>query len=286
MSDPTQPQPQPQPRRSNAVAITTGVVGGVLLLGAIGTAAVAGMLSLNRGSSEAQTIEVDTAGVARLEIESSAARFRMECSGDAASPGGTAAVLETSRGGQLWSMEVDGGTLRVESKGSWWDRFGWGGIGQLQTVTLTVPWQLACDERSPLNIDIGVGAGSFDGAGAFDELDIDLGAGEVEVRGSAATVNAEVSAGSADLDLTGVRIAELSVSAGSLEARLAEQAPEHVQIDVSAGELKLWVPDEQYRVTEQASAGSIDNGLRTSSTSRQTIAVDVSAGKVTLRPIE
>jgi hypothetical protein len=55
-------------------------------------------------------------------------------------------------------------------------------------------------------------------------------------------------------------------------------------IDVSAGSLGLALPDARYNITQDVSAGSLNNRLDHSSTSERRIDITLSAGEVTLRP--
>ena len=68
------------PKRSNWVAITTGVIGGVLLLGAASTAVVAGVFATKFDANVSpQLIREDAAGIKRIDVDSSAARFTLSC---------------------------------------------------------------------------------------------------------------------------------------------------------------------------------------------------------------
>ena len=92
-----------------------------------------------------------------------------------------------------------------------------------------------------------------------------------------------MSAGRADLDLDDVATATLSVSAGALNAILAGAQPDAIGVDVSAGSMELTVPEGEYDVTSDVSAGGFDNRVGSSPGASSTIDVQVSAGQVLLR---
>src|SRR3546814_15297462 len=102
------------------------------------------------------------------------------------------------------------------------------------------------------------------------------------ISGSAEELTADASAGRADIDLEGVRSADLQLSAGDMNARLGGQAPSEVRVSVSAGTLVLTLPDEAYDVSSDVSAGGFDNQLRTASGASSRVIVEVSDG--TARP--
>src|SRR5699024_8477251 len=116
--------------------------------------------------------------------------------------------------------------------------------------------------------------------GDFNRLDVELGAGEANVSGSAR----ELDAGSANLNLANVQTAELEVSAARLITELTGSAPDNVNAEVSAGRLEVTLPDTEYAVNSQVSAGNLDNELQTSSASDHRVNVEVSAGNTSLRP--
>lgn len=257
---------------AKAIAIVTAIVGGVALLGSGATAAFAAAseLSVHGGT---QAVAVD--GIDALDLHVGASDVTVEF-GDV-----DEAVLETtgSRGGE-WTLRRDDDELIVHSPDR---RFGWwfgGWFGDDERVVLTLPENL---RTAGLDADISLQAGSVDVDGEFGELDVEVGAGALFLAGSATTLDADVSAGRAEIELDGVSEADLTVSAGRMVAQLTGSAPDDVQIDVSAGSLELTLPDVAYNVTQEVSAGSLDNGLETSSRSAHVIEARVSAGSAALR---
>jgi hypothetical protein len=92
-------------------------------------------------------------------------------------------------------------------------------------------------------------------------------------------LDAQLSLAAGDLEATG-NFGDLDIE---LDARLTGDAPDEVQIDVSAGSLDLILPEGTYDVASNVSAGSVDNRLDTSSGAGPRVVVEVSAGHVVLR---
>ncbi|MGO3148394.1 MAG: DUF4097 family beta strand repeat-containing protein [Leucobacter sp.] len=264
---------------SRNVAIVSSVIGGVVLLGVGATAAVATIGNMNSGDSGgSQSLDIsgtNGAGITGLEVESNSARFEL-IFGDV-----TEATLDVSGDSRSrWDMRVDDGDLVVENKHGFFDFcIGWCGVGE-QTVTLTLPKGL---DTGTLDADISVNSGSLTAAGSFRDLGLDLGAGALTFDGSARSIDTEVSAGRATISVDGAQEADLNLSAGRLDAEFTGQAPKSVSLDVSAGQADVIVPRGTYDVRSDVSAGSLDNQLDTSSSARNKIEVDVSAGSAVLR---
>lgn len=260
---------------SRTIAIVTSVVGGLVLLGVGGTAVIAAANNLAQGRSGSGTQTADTGGVTELSVESDASDLTLRFDDV------PEAVLEVRGDSRYrWSMEVDDQELVVESKQRFWDFcIGWCAAGN-ERVTLTLPEEL----DGAIDADLQVNAGRIDAAGDFGGLEIDLNAGSLMFEGSARSVGTVVGAGRADLKVDGVREADFDISAGRLNAELTGEAPRSVDLDVSAGRLELTVPDAEYDVREEVSAGSLDNRLETSSRSDREIRASVSAGSALLQP--
>lgn len=278
---PEAPGPQgagsPTPRRTNVALIVTSIVGGVLLLAAIGAAATAGVLSLTR-SGAAQTLTADARGIAELDIDASSADFRIVYD-DAAEPG--SAVLEAGDGDREWVLRRDGETLVAEPRSgfSWnWLRFG---PGVEQTVVLHLPGEL---RETRLDAELELSSGSLRAEGRFGELDIDVSSGMLTVEGEARSLDIDVSSGRAEFRLADVEEASLGLSSGDLVGEFSGAAPREVEIEVSSGRAEATLPDVPYAVAERVSSGTVDNRLRTDPASRNGIEVGVSSGAVVLRP--
>lgn len=263
--------PAAAPVRRTWISVGLAIFGGLALVGTGATAAVAASVNLSR--SDAESVQrVDVIGVEHIDLDASASDVRV-LFGDV-----DEAELSVSGGGE-WSIERDDDDLVVRSPDSWLDwSFGpW--FGGAQTVVLTLPQELEGAAAS-----FALGAGSLEVSGTFGDLDAEVSAGDLVIDGAAASLDVEVGAGSAEILLDGVAAVDLSVSAGDLTVELTGEAPREIRIDTSAGSTDLTVPDIGYVVTEESSAGTIDNRLDQSSDARHTIDVTVSAGTVTLRP--
>jgi hypothetical protein len=276
-----EPQHTPGGGRTNArvtaITVTTAIVGGIALLGAGGTAAVAAVNDATV-NSETQSVEVDGIESLEMDVSASSVAVRFDDVDEAQ------LQVEGSRGG--WTMRRDGDELIVQSPRELFDGwFGGGFFGNWfnddERVVLTLPETL---QDSRLDADLTLSAGSLDVAGAFDGLDVEVGAGRLLLNGSASSVDVDMSAGRADVNLADVNEADFTVSAGQLVAELIGTAPGEVTVDVSAGSLELTLPDVAYDVRQEVSAGSLDNGLQTSSNARNSVVVSLSAGSVDLHP--
>lgn len=281
-------------QRSSWVAVAVGVLGGVLLLGTVSTAAVAGVVAANYDSTEKrQRLTESAEGIARIDVEASAAKFRIDCEsalalGDdsAATTGEGSFALATSGSSREWRMVRHGDTLRVEPVKRWFGEFSLFGSGdnRMQEVSLSLP-ESACDGSKPLDAEVDLGAGEMLVKGSYGVLDLSVGAGNARIEGTASNLELEVSAGEAVLDMSDVRAADLSVSAGKLWGTFSGTAPKQIDIEVSAGGAELRLPDEIYAVRSDVSAGDFENSLRTDQGPlKHEINVELSAGSLSLQP--
>lgn len=260
-----------------SIAIITAVIGGVALLGAgITAAVVVGNELSSQGSDGSQEVQaVGVNGIDSIDLEVGASGVRVEF----ADVDQAELNVQGARGGS-WTLERDEEELVVRSPDG---RFGWwfgGWFDDDSSAVLTLPEEL---RSAGLDADFTIDAGSLDIEGDFGEVDIQVGAGAMFIEGSATSVDADVSAGRAEIELADVREADFTISAGRLTGELTGSAPSEMTIDVSAGSLELTVPDVEYDVRQEVSAGSFDNRVSTSTNARNTVFVEVSAGSATLR---
>lgn len=273
---PVRGNPAPEtPRGSGARAgaIAIAVFGGVALLATGGTAAVAAVNDMSAAVDSQQ--QLDASGITSIDLDLGGVDMQVEFADV------EEAQLEVSGGsGDRWTLTRDEDELVVrspETNFGWW--FG-GWFDDGQSVLLTLPEEL---RGTGLDADISLGAGSLDVEGDFEDVDVEMGAGALFIAGSAEAIDLDLGAGRAELELADVSEADFTISAGRLVAELTGTAPREVQFDVSAGSLELTLPDEQYDVRQEVSAGSLDNGLQTSPNARNTIVASVSAGSADLR---
>ncbi|WP_241160518.1 DUF4097 domain-containing protein [Microbacterium sp. Y-01] len=281
MSAPHGPQvpPPSQGGRSSgatAIMVVTAVVGGIALLGAGGTAAVAAtgnLLSSSRADS-VQTAAVE--GIEAIDLDADASSMRVEF-GDV----DEAELSVTNGRGTAWTFERDGDELVVRSpRGAfgWW--FGnW--FGDEEIAVLTLPENL---RDAGLDADLKLDAGSLDVVGDYGVLELTVNAGALDVEGAADELDVQMSAGRADLLLDGVGTADLGVSAGNLTIELTGTPPTQTTIDVSAGSLDLTLPDVGYAIAQDVSAGTLNTKVQEDAGSTRMIDVTLAAGTATLRP--
>ncbi|MCK2035038.1 DUF4097 domain-containing protein [Microbacterium sp. SSW1-49] len=284
----TQPAPQaPSPEMaappatgrsagSKAVMIVTAIVGGIAILGSGGAAAAAAAGSIMSSSTPDSVQTVSTEGLTGIDVSADASSMRVEYGNV-----DEARLAITNGRGAAWTFERDGDELVVRSpQGVWGWWFGsW--FGDEEVAVLTLPESLQGEE---LDADLTLNAGSLDVVGEFGALDIDVNAGALDVRGTATGFDVQMSAGRADVLLDGVDEADLGVSAGDLTVELTGTAPRRTAVDVSAGSVDLTVPDVEYDLTQDVSAGSLDAKVQQSSNARRTIDVTLEAGRATIRP--
>lgn len=251
-----------------AITVVLASVGGLVLVGTGATAAFAGASQLSRGD-DSRT--VDVSGVSSLAVDVKAADLVVRFDDV------DEAVLETS-GNRWdgWTFEVNSDELVVSSPNHEWNWFGvwWGGE---TSATLVLPEELAGSDA-----DLQLQAGSLRAEGEFGDVAVTVDAGSLTVDGSATALDAEVNAGNAEITLDGVREASYALSAGWMESELSS-VPQSTTIDVSAGSLTLLVPDVEYRLLRDVSAGSLESDLSEASNARNVIDATLSAGSIDLR---
>lgn len=258
---------------ARAIVIVTAVIGGIALLGTGGSAAFAAASDLSRTDSE-QSLDVD--GIEGIDLDASASDVTVQFDDV------EEAELTVTGGRGNWTMERNEDDLIVRSPDtgfSWW--FGGNWFSGPETVVLTLPENL---RTAKLDAEFTLSAGSLEAVGDFGDLDVEVGAGFFSIGGSAHVLDIDMSAGRASIELEGVTEADLAVSAGDLMVELTGTAPDTVTIDVSAGSVNLALPNVDYNIVQDVSAGTLDSRVEESSSSRRTIDVSLSAGSVTLRP--
>lgn len=274
----TQPTPDPEPRRSSAtqpLMILLAVIGGIILLGLLATTILSSVIGLSRGTA---STSADANGVTALNIEADASRFDLEFG-----PVPEATLQIDGVGADRWELDRSGDELNVYAPDRWWTWCFFDCDARDNQVTLTLPQEL---NDGSLDADLDLNAGRLYASGDFNELTLELNAGEANVDGATRTLDAQLNAGRANLNMADVEAANLEVAAGRLDSEFTGTAPTTTEIDVSAGQLVLNLPDETYTVTSDVAAGSLDNDLTTASDAQHQINVDLAAGNVTLQPGE
>lgn len=272
---PTNAAARPPRGALTAITIAAAIIGGGALVTVGSTSAFAAMQQVAAGDgSVLKSTAADVRGVTALKVDvgrgDATVRF-----GDV-----TDATMEvTGDGGGDWTMRRDGDVLRVERPTA---PFGWwigSWFGTDPRMTLTLPRHLEGDLEGDLQLD----AGSLTAEGRFSALSARVSAGSLTVDGGADSVTTRVSAGSATLRLDDVTTAELSLSAGELNATIGGSQPDLIRLDVSAGSMDLTVPSGRYDLSKDTSAGSLDARIQTDPASSHRIQSTLSAGGITIR---
>jgi len=263
---------------SRVIAILVIAFGALVIAGA---AVSAVWTTVSAASVQTTSRTTAVTGVSDLDVDVSAGSLRIEFADVREAELEVTGTADADR----WTLERSGGTLSVASPDDWftggWRFGGWpfGDSGAGDAI-LRLPQSL-----EGVDADLSLSAGELviaDDA-SFGEMQLQMSAGSARVEASVDAVQVDVAAGSADVRLAGAREASFSVSAGSLEAELTGPQPSAVSMQVSAGSLDVTVPDGEYDVRSDVSAGDFDNRIGSTPGARSTVSVDVSAGKAILQ---
>ena len=258
-----------------AITIAAAIIGGGALVTVGGTSAFAAMNQVATGDgSFRSSTTADARGVTTLKVDvgrgDATIRF-----GDVTE----AQMAVNGQGASDWRMRRDGDVLRVDRPGA---PFGWwigGWFGADPQMTLTLPRELEGELTGDLSLD----AGSLTSEGRFDTLSATVSAGSLTVDGGADSVTTRISAGSATLRLEDVTTANLSMSAGDMNAVITGSQPDLVRLDVSAGAMDVTLPSGRYDLSKDTSAGNLDARIQTDPSSSHRVQSTLSAGSITIR---
>lgn len=226
--------------------VPTAVLGGIgalLLLGAGGTTAAASLSVQEHRVDTTVTesvdtvvvdgrsavIEVVTADVPDLRVESVYAGFRLESAPE---------------------PRVEDGRLSIDALPS----RSWPGAGSGMHVRITVP---AGDE--PVDLRLSGDAGALSVEGDFGDVRLDTEAGVIEASGSARALWASSEFGAVELD--GIRVREdldVHTEVGATDVRLVGEAPRRVAVTTRAGAIEAAVPDADWWTPAVAGADDRD----------------------------
>lgn len=261
---------------SRVVAILVIAFGCLVILGAV-LSAIFGTIAAASVQTTSRTTAVT--GVSNLDVDVAAGSLRIEF----ADVDEAELDVTGTWGADRWTLRSEGESLVVASPDGWfadgWFFGGWpfgdNGVGD---AVLRLPESLEGSDA-----DLSLAAGELVIAdGTYGDFSLDMGAGRARIEASVDDVTAQIAAGSAELTLDGVGQAEFTVSAGSLDATLMGAQPDSVDVQVSAGSLNLTVPEGDYFVSSDVSAGDFDNRIGSTPGADSTVTVQVSAGKATL----
>jgi hypothetical protein len=276
-TDAPPPGQRPTSGAARVIAILIAVFGAFVIIGAIISALVTTIVS---ASVDTTTRTADVADVTSLDVDMAAGTLRIEFADV------SEAELEVTgtAGAERWTFRTEEGELVVASPQGWfnggWPFGGWPfGERAADDATLVLPESL---KGTDARLSLAAGELIVD-EGDFGEVDLDMGAGRTVFSASVDSITADVSAGGAELELEGAREASFSVSAGALQATLSGQQPRTLEIDVSAGSAEVTVPEGDYNIVSDVTAGEFDNRVGSTPDADSTVNVQVSAGKAVLK---
>ena len=259
------------------VGIVSVALGGTMLLGVGGAAAIAAtQAALRPASTSHETLTASTSAISLLTVDSPSAQVTVQF-GDV-----TDAVLEV-RGDRAndWRMVTNGNELHV-GKDAGWFRDGCFllcfGLDRTE-VTLTLPRALGAGQ---LDAEFDVASGAFDASGSFRNVDFDLSSGTFTFAGAAASLVGDISSGNAEVRTEHTGSLRFDLASGALDAVVTGAAPRTTELDVSSGKVALTLPDAEYRYSQDVSSGKVTNELRTSPVASSSVDLDLSSGKVML----
>jgi hypothetical protein len=276
-TDTPPPGQHPTSGAARVIAILIAVLGAFVIIGAIISALVTTIVS---ASVDTTTRTADVTGVTDLDVDMAAGTLRIEF---ADIPDAELEVTGTA-GAERWTFRNEDGQLVVTSPQGWFDGgwpFGGWPFGEraADDATLVLPEAL-----KGADADLSLAAGELIvDDGDFGEVTLDMGAGRTRMTASVEAITVDVSAGAAELDLEGATEASFSVSAGALQAALSGVQPRTLELDVSAGSLDITVPEGDYDVVSDVTAGDFDNRVGSTPGADSSVNVQVSAGKAVLK---
>lgn len=275
-----EPRPAPTPPQrtsARAVAIVAIVIGAVVLLSGIAVPVTAmaigytrGPVSVSGNGDRMLTATVEGASTVRTDVAGGSLQVRF---GDV-----TEAELEITGSWFVseWSLTRSGNAIVVRSPRDLINVWPLPG-NRIGEATLTLP-----EHSRGIDADLKIAGGDFSLEGTVGDIEMRLAGGNADIEGTADSIVVEASAGNIEMDLADVDQADLSLSAGSIEAELSGDQPSDIRVFVTAGSLELTVPAGDYWVTDQVTAGSFDNEIGSNPQADNVIDVTVTAGDVTL----
>ncbi len=281
-TNPTPPAPGAQtapapagPHRGRGVAIGIGVVGAIIVAGAIGTSAVAAVASPAGPGAYSTSSAVD--GVEEVDIEMNAGTVSVrfddvrEATLDVSSNG--------SRAADGWRMHVRDGELVIAQDDGWrsWRWFGFRNDGDVH-ADIVLPRSL----ESQVDASVTLNAGRATVTGGFGELDLTVNAGELTYDGSSRDLSTTVNAGSAKVAVNDADALDLSISAGRLVADVTGTVPGETSVSVTAGSAEVRIPRGTYDVERDGAFGDLTVDVDTSDSSPNSLQLSVAAGDLTV----
>lgn len=263
------------PRRGRGLAIGVGVVGAVIVAGAIGGSAVAAVAAPAGSGTYSTSSAVD--GVDEVDIEMSAGTVNVrfgdvrEATLDVSSNG--------SRAADNWRMDVRDGEL-VISQDRGWRGWGWFGFRNDGEVRADIVLPLSLENKVDASVTLNAGRATV--AGGFNDLELTVNAGELSYEGTSHDLSTTVNAGQANVAVNDADSLELSISAGRLIADVTGTVPSETSVSVTAGNAEVRLPRGTYEVERDASFGDLTVDVDTADSSPNSLDLSVAAGELTV----
>lgn len=225
-----------------------------------------------------ERVEVDT-GAGHLKIAFGATSPAQDAPGATATP--SARPSDAGQGAGAGQDAAASAHFSEYGPGSAWGVERQGSVlvlrGGFRAAELTLPEQLR-----GVDLRINNGAGLAEVEGDFGAVEAIVSTGSLDVRGDAASFSAEVGAGTLDYRGSVPGKVNLSVSTGSMDARIEGKQPSSIDVRVAVGSADVRVPAGPYRIDDTVDVGSFDSRVDEDSSSKHVITVNVDTGSLTL----
>lgn len=265
---PVPSDPRPPGRSTGWVALLVTLVGAVVVLGLVLQSVVVGIGSSGRSDQASYTSDVD--GVTSLDVDISSAELSIRF--DAVDEASLEVRSTGWRRNLTWLLENEGGVLRVaDERDLWfWPSFG----GARTTAELVLPAAL----EGEIDADLDLSAGSLRLEGDLQAVGIEVSAGNLTFTGASTALAVDVNAGEATVETEGPESVTVDLSAGRFTGTVTGAPPRTTTVEVSAGSVRLELPDGEYSLGGQVAAGDRTIDVRTNPTADHALTVDVRAG--------
>jgi hypothetical protein len=226
------------------------VIGSVLLLLLVGWIALSIITALTRTDASGSYEVNEPFQSIRLDVDASDTDVSFA---DVSEP-----VITFDQGGSTRSVDfeqqVRGDELRITANTRGFFPFGFWPFGN-DTSTLDVVLPTSMNDGS-LALEFSSAAGNMNLDGDFSEVIISVTAGDLDLSGSADVLTLDSTAGDVRVDEYAVNQARLNSTAGDVTVELVE-LPDTLEIDSVAGDQDITLPDGEYRINTDTTAGNV-----------------------------
>ncbi|MEX1077707.1 MAG: DUF4097 family beta strand repeat-containing protein [Homoserinimonas sp.] len=277
MTTQDQALPAPAPRQPNTLRTVLLVVGSIVLAIILISTAVRVAYSLNQQDTSgtfAVEEQFDT-----VELRTNSADVEVEYA-DVDEP-----ELRFDQGhtDTRLHFDVSGGVLkvRVDRPGwGWWDGgfdgWGWGNGASLR---LALPEAM---ERDALDLSVESSAGNLGVFGDYGDVDVESTAGDLRMTGAADDLEISTTAGR--VRLNGVAVGGSFTSESTAGDGVFEftSLPESMNVQSTAGNVRVALPSGSYRIETDATAGEVRQNVSSDQDSDRVYRFEATAGDIEL----